>query len=56
MRFIFVGKLRGARRSRKVIYNITKKFIPFQTFNINLQNASSFVNSVYGSIGIHMYI
>jgi len=52
----FVGKLKGARRSR--IYDITSKWptIPFQTFSNSIYVSSSTAHTVYGSVGIKVMV
>jgi len=52
----FVGKLKGARRSR--VHDISSKWptIPFQTFNNSIYVSSSTAHTVYGSVGIKVMV
>lgn len=52
----FVGKLKGARRSR--VYDISAKWptIPFQSFKNEIFMSSTTAHTVYGSVGIKVMI
>jgi len=52
----FVGKLKGARRSR--VYDIKSKWpaIPFQSFANDIYVSSATAHTVYGSVGIKVMV
>jgi hypothetical protein len=50
----FVGKIRGARRSRLIGFNVKKLAIPYQTFNNYIFRAENVARTVYGTVGISM--
>ena len=50
------GKIKGARRSRKILITSTPNKIKFQKLNINLFGSYFFANTKYGTIGLHLYI